>query len=174
MHQLLPPASWVTRYAHLIPVTPTGQALDLACGSGRHTRVLLARGLKVVAIDRDAAALAELADSGAAVLQADLENAPWPLEGRTFDGIVVTNYLWRALLPQITASLAPGGVLIYETFAIGNERYGKPSNPNFLLAPGELLRACRSLQVLAYQDVQTNAPKPACVQRIVAIRRLAP
>lgn len=173
MHDALPPSSWLTRHVHLIPVTTSGQALDLACGNGRHTRVLLQQGLRVLALDRDATALAEAEKTGANVLQADLENAPWPLPDTYFDGIVVTNYLWRALLPQIVASLAPGGVLIYETFAHGNERYGKPSNPNFLLAPGELLRACRPLRVLAYQDLCVQAPKPACVQRIVATKALA-
>ena len=103
------------------------------------------------------------------LLQADLENAPWPFAGRQFDGIVVTNYLWRALLPTIVQSLAPGGVLVYETFATGNETVGKPSRPDFLLQPGELLQACASLRVVAYEDGFLDAPE-RFVQRIVALR----
>ena len=167
MHQILPPSPWFERYAHLLP---PGTVLDLACGSGRHTKALLARGYAVVALDRDAAALASLAGSGAVLIEADIENAPWPLAGKLFSGVVVANYLWRALLPKIIACVAPGGVLIYETFAAGNERFGKPSNPNFLLQPGELLRACSTLKVLAFEDITVQLPAPACVQRIVARR----
>ena len=107
------------------------------------------------------------------LLQADLENAPWPFAGRQFDGIVVTNYLWRALLPTIVQSLAPGGVLVYETFATGNETVGKPSRPDFLLQPGELLQACASLRVVAYEDGFLDAPE-RFVQRIVALRSSSP
>jgi SAM-dependent methyltransferase len=166
MHaSLSAPSPWFSRYAQLIP---TGNTLDVACGSGRHSRALLALGHSVVALDRDAAALAALADSGATIVQADIENAPWPLAGRTFNGVVVTNYLWRSLLPTIVASVAPGGLLIYETFARGNERFGKPSNPDFLLKPAELLHACATIKVLAFEDLTVQSPAVACVQRIVA------
>ena len=141
--------------------------LDLACGSGRHLRWLAAQGFAVTGIDRDAAALAALGAHGR-TLVADLENAPWPLPGERFDALVVTNYLWRPLWPMLLASLSEGGVLIYETFALGNEAFGKPSNPDFLLRPGEVLEACRGLHVVAYEDGLLDAPTRR-VQRIVAV-----
>jgi SAM-dependent methyltransferase len=158
----------VTRFAPL--VRSGGSVLDLACGSGRHVRWLVAQGYRVTGVDRDAAALAELADLGASVdlVTADLEGAPWPLPGRRFDGIVVTNYLWRALLPRLAEALAPEGVLVYETFALGNEAFGKPSNPDFLLRPGELLAAFEGLRVLAFEDGYEGEP-PRCVQRLAAL-----
>lgn len=140
--------------------------LDVACGSGRHLRWLAAQGFEVTGVDRDAAALAPLQGIGR-VIVADIEGGPWPLAGETFDAVVVTNYLWRPLFPALRAALAPGGVLIYETFAAGNAAYGKPSNPDFLLQPGELLEACRGLQVVAFEDGFLDTP-PRCVQRIVA------
>ncbi len=140
--------------------------LDLACGSGRHLRWLATQGFEVIGVDRDAAALAALQGLGR-TLVADLEAGPWPLVGEAFDAVVVTNYLWRPLWPALRAALAPGGVLIYETFAVGNATYGKPSNPDFLLRPGELLEACRGLQIVAYEDGFLEAP-PRCVQRIAA------
>jgi SAM-dependent methyltransferase len=144
--------------------------LDLACGSGRHARWLAQHGWQVEAVDRDEQALGSLARlAGVHVRVADLEAGPWPYAGEQFDGIVVANYLHRPLLPAIVAALAPSGVLIYETFSRGNERYGRPSNPQFLLAPGELLRATRGLRVIAYEDVYVDVPKPALVQRICAI-----
>jgi SAM-dependent methyltransferase len=159
------------RFAGQVPAS--ARALDLACGSGRHTRWLAARGLAVTAVDRDAVALAGLRDV-ATVLEADLEGAPWPLPGRPFDLVVVTNYLWRALLPQVVASVAPGGLLVYETFALGNERHGRPRNPDFLLRPGELLDAVRvELEVVAYEHGDCVDP-PRCVQRIAAQRPIAP
>jgi SAM-dependent methyltransferase len=157
----------VRRWAALI--APRGRVLDVACGSGRHLRWLAGRGHAVTGIDRDAAAVAALPSVGRIVL-ADIERDAWPLPGETFDGIVVTNYLWRPLLATIVASLAPGGVLIYETFAVGNERFGKPSNPDFLLQPGELLWACASLQIVAYEDGLLDDP-PRRVQRITARRQ---
>ncbi len=166
------PSAWLLRWAHLL--RPQGTVLDLACGSGRHVRWLAARGHGVTAVDRDAAALGPLGDC-AQTLVADLESGPWPLEGRRFDAVLVTNYLWRALLPRLGPALAPGGVLIYETFAWGNERYGKPSNPDFLLRPGELLQAFAALHVVAYEE---GTEKPAgaatarCIQRIVALAPL--
>ena len=154
------------RWAHL--VRPGGRVLDVACGSGRHLRWLAEQGFAVTGIDRDAAALEPLGTRGRIVV-ADIEADPWPLAGETFDAVVVTNYLWRPLMPTLAASLAPGGVLIYETFALGNEAFGKPSNPEFLLRPGELLEHCRSLQVVAYEDGLLAGP-PRRVQRVAALR----
>ena len=142
--------------------------LDVAAGSGRHTKFLAGRGYAVTAIDRDDAALRELAGTAETVV-ADLESAPWPLPGRSFDAVVVTNYLWRPLLPAIVAALGPGGVLIYETFASGNETVGRPARPDFLLAPGELLDAVGSLRIVAYEDGFLRAPD-RFVQRIAAVR----
>jgi SAM-dependent methyltransferase len=163
------PSEWVTRWAGLIAAG--GEALDLACGSGRHSRYLAAAGYRVCAIDRDAQALAALTGvAGVSVQVADLERAPWPLKGRRFAGIVVANYLYRPLFPRLLEALAEDGALIYETFALGNERFGKPSNPDFLLRPGELLELARGkLRVLAYEDLQLSLPKPAMVQRICAV-----
>lgn len=143
----------------------------MACGSGRHLRWLAAQGHAVTGIDRDAQALEPIATLGRTVL-ADLENGPWPLDGERFDAVVVTNYLWRPLWPALRASLAEGGVLIYETFALGNEAFGKPSNPDFLLRPGELLEACQGLHVVAYEDGVLESP-PRRVQRIAAVNRPA-
>jgi len=164
------PSPWVLRFAP--DAAPGATALDLACGGGRHTRHLAARGYRVTAVDRDLRGITDLAaDKRVEIVQADLEGAPWPLEGRRFDLVVVTNYLWRALLPRIVAAVGPGGMLIYETFACGNERFGKPSNPDFLLRDGELLEAVRGeLKVLAYECLEVAEPKPAMVQRIAAIR----
>jgi SAM-dependent methyltransferase len=157
----------VRRWAPL--VAPRGRVLDVACGSGRHLRWLAERGHVVTGVDRDAAAVAPLQSFGRIVV-ADIERGAWPLDGETFDGVIVTNYLWRPLLATIVASVAPGGVLIYETFAAGNERFGKPSNPDFLLQPGELLWACAALQVVAYEDGLLDAP-PRRIQRIAARRQ---
>jgi len=158
----------VKRWAGFI--TAGGEVLDLACGSGRHSRFLAAAGFRVCAVDCDTEALAALAAvPGVSVQLADLEHAPWPLEGRHFAGIVVTNYLYRPLFAHVLEALAEDGVLIYETFALGNERFGKPSNPDFLLRPGELLELARGkLRVLAYEDLQVSVPRPAMVQRICA------
>jgi len=164
-------SAWVARWA---PLVPAGEVLDLACGRGRHARLFAARGHDVVAVDRDPAALeaATGAKPGRIVpLQHDLEaGAPWPFAPGRFAGIVVANYLHRPLMAQLLDSLAPGGVLIYETFALGNEAYGKPSNPAFLLAPGELLAhaAGAGLRVLAYEHGLVAHPKPALVQRLCA------
>jgi SAM-dependent methyltransferase len=144
-----------------------GSALDVACGSGRHLRWLAGQGFRVTGLDRDAAALAALRSIGRTIV-ADLENGPWPLAGERFDAVVVANYLWRPLWPVLRSSLADGGVLIYETFACGNEVFGKPSNPDFLLRSGELLEACRGLHVVAYEDGVLDAP-PRRVQRIAAV-----
>lgn len=140
--------------------------LDVACGSGRHGRFFLGRGLQVVAVDRDPQQI-----PGARFIRADLEDgSPWPFVGERFEGVVVTNYLHRPLFAQLLASLAPGGVLIYETFMVGNERFGKPSNPRFLLRPGELLEACKDLTVIGYEEGEVAEPKPAMIQRLCAVR----
>jgi len=169
-HELQTPSPWLVRWAGLI--RPGGAALDVACGHGRHTRHLAALGVRVTAVDRDAAALAALTGlDGVRPVQADLEGAPWPFEAGAFDGVVVTNYLHRPLFPALAASLAPGGVLIYETFMAGNERYGKPSNPEFLLRPYELAEAWRGrLEVVAFEQGRVERPKPAVIQRICALR----
>lgn len=166
------PSAWVARFA---PLMPQGEVLDLACGRGRHARLLAALGHAVLAVDRDAEALERAKGEGIFILQTDLEGAggaqtAWPFESGRFAGIVVTNYLHRPLFDGILRSLAPGGVLVYETFAAGNERFGKPSNPDFLLRPGELFDVVRAsgtaLRVIAYEDGYVALPKPAMVQRI--------
>jgi len=146
--------------------------LDLACGYGRHARHFGAHGARVTAIDRDAAALATLAGVPGVTTQcADLEGAPWPCAPASFDAVVVTNYLHRPNFPDLVASLRPGGVLIYETFMAGNERYGKPSNPAFLLRPGELLEAFGgALAVTAFEQGTVGHPPRAVVQRLCALR----
>jgi SAM-dependent methyltransferase len=161
---------WVTRFARLIPAG--GEVLDLACGSGRHTRLLVRTGYRVEAVDRNAELLDGLrGEPGVTVREADLEGGPWPYFGRAFDGIVVTNYLWRPLLPQLFSCLEEGGVLIYETFMVGNERFGKPSNPEYLLRPGELLDLLhKRFTVIAFEQGVVERPWPAMVQRI-AVRR---
>lgn len=169
-HGLEPPSAWVQRWSHL--VRPGGSVLDVACGHGRHLRWFAARGHPVVGVDRSPEAIATASALGEA-LQADIENSPWPLlqdgQPRTFDAVVVTNYLWRPLLPVICSSLAPSGVLLYETFASGNETVGRPSRPDFLLQPGELLRACAGLRIVAFEDGYQAWPE-RFVQRIAAVR----
>jgi SAM-dependent methyltransferase len=160
------PSPWLLRWAHLLQAGST--ALDLACGGGRHVRWLAAKGLSVTAADRDAEAVAPLRDS-AEVIVADIESGPWPLGERQFDLVLVTNYLWRPLWPRVLGAVRPGGLLVYETFARGNETVGRPSRPDFLLEPGELLAVCRDWRVLGYEDGFLDAP-PRFVQRIVAQR----
>ena len=160
---------WVQRWASLVP---PGLVLDLACGGGRHARHFAALGHPVLALDRDSGALVEAAGQGITTWQFDLEDGatPWPFENARFAAIVVTNYLHRPLLPMLVRSLAPDGILIYETFSAGNEALGKPSNPDFLLAEGELLvhAATHGLRVIAFEDGYTELPKPAMVQRLCA------
>ena len=164
----LPPSPWVREWAAWIQ--PGGAVLDVACGAGRHARLLASLGFEVDAVDRDAALFVG-PPAGVALLQADIESGPWPYAGRRFAGIVVTNYLHRPLLPVLVDSLEAQGLLIYETFARGNERFGKPSNPAFLLEPGELLEAVRGrLRVVAYEDRVVESPRPAAVQRLAARR----
>lgn len=171
MHGTESPSAWVQRWTHLVPTQ--GTVLDVACGAGRHLRWFAARGHAVVGVDRDPAAVQAAltaAGTGARVLQADIEKGPWPFAGQRFDAVVVTHYLWRALLPTIVDSVADGGVLIYETFAAGNETVGKPSRPDFLLQPGELLQTCAGLHVVAYENGFMDNPE-RFVQRIVAVRK---
>src|SRR4051794_22966487 len=166
MHDNLVPSPWIVRFGGLVPAG--GTVLDLACGRGRHLRWFAARGHPVLGVDRDAGALASLQGVGE-TLQADIENGPWPLAGRQFDAVIVANYLWRPLFARILEAVAPGGVLLHETFAQGNETVGKPSRPDFLLAPGELLQAYAGLRVVAYEDGFLEQP-PRFVQRIAAVR----
>src|SRR5438552_740043 len=162
------PSAWVCRWAALI--RPGGRVLDVACGQGRHLRYLQSLGFAVVGDDRDAQALSAVGElNGAEVCVADIEAGPWPFAPGGFDGVVVTNYLHRPLLPDLIGALRPGGVLIYETFALGNERYGRPSKPAFLLRPDELLHSVEPLAVVAFEQGLIAAPKPAVVQRVCAV-----
>lgn len=180
------PSPWVVRWSHLI--APAGSVLDVACGSGRHLKWLAARGHRVSGVDRDEAALAPLArelaselasepaagsSSEAELIVADVENGPWPFHRRVFDAVVVTNYLWRPRAADIVAAVAPGGVLIWETFAAGNETVGRPARADFLLQPGELLQVAGGLRVVAYEDGFLAAPE-RFVQRICAVREAPP
>ncbi|MGV0963390.1 MAG: class I SAM-dependent methyltransferase [Polynucleobacter sp.] len=171
MHGAIADASpWVRRFASVIPLE--GVVLDLACGAGRHSALLASLGHTVLAVDRDISALGPLEDPPIQFQELDLEGSEWPLLGKQFTGIVVTNYLYRPFLDELPKMLCEDGVLIYETFADGNANFGKPSNPNFLLKPGELLAlAGRSgLKVIAYEDIYLDQPKPAMVQRICAVK----
>jgi SAM-dependent methyltransferase len=175
MHVGIPkPSDWVERWAHLIQ--PSQAILDVASGTGRHAKLFADNGCTVTAIDRSSEALQTLRAHSPAVrtIEADIENAPWPLlkEGKPelFDGIVVTNYLHRPLMPSLLASLAPNGVLIYETFAVGNEAFGKPSRPDFLLKSKELLLVCKELNVVAYEEGFLSEPDRV-VQRVVATKQ---
>ena len=172
LHDLKTPSAWVTRWGDRVPAG--GRLLDLACGNGRHSRYFAARGHPVEAVDRDPAVIDRLASiPGISARCADLEQGAWPYEGQQFAGILVVNYLHRPLFPHLLTALAPAGALIYETFAAGNERFGRPSNPAFLLKPGELLDVVRGrLRVVAYEDLTVAEPRPAMVQRLCAINHL--
>lgn len=163
-----PPSAWVRRHAAL--VVPGGPVLDVACGSGRHAALFAAQGHPVTAVDRDISRLPP--HPAIEAVEADLEDgSPWPLADRKFAGIVVANYLHRPLFPVLIDALAPGGALIWETFAAGNENYGRPRNPDFLLREGELLAAVAGrLRVVAYEAGLVRRPDPAVVQRIAAMR----
>ena len=162
------PSAWVSRWSGVVPVR--GRILDVACGHGRHARWFAARGHAVDAVDRNGVALATLAEvAHVTPLCADIESGVWPYPRGVYAGVVVTNYLHRALFPTLLDALCPGGILLYETFAVGNERFGRPSNPDFLLQPGELLEVVRGrLRVCAYEDLIVDTPKPASMQRICA------
>jgi SAM-dependent methyltransferase len=172
-HDVQAPAPWVVRWAPL--VCPGSEVLDLACGAGRHARFLAARGCSVLAVDRDAEAIAMLAAvAGVFTRVTDLEGAAWPFAPASFDAVVVVNYLHRPLFGPIVDALRPGGVLLYETFMSGNERFGRPSNPDFLLRPGELLEAVQGqLEVVAFEQGEVGTPRPAVVQRICALKGAA-
>lgn len=164
MHGGEAPSAWVERWA---PLITRGRVLDLACGSGRHARFFMNRKIQVVAVDREPQDI-----PGARFLRTDLEDgSPWPLPGEQFEGVVVTNYLNRRIFPDIMRALKPEGVLIYETFMLGNERYGRPSNPAFLLRPGELLQAFAGLAVQGFEEGPVDLPKPAMIQRLCALRQ---
>lgn len=168
---IIRPSDWIERYSWCLP--DAGRILDLACGKGRHSRYLAGQGRRVLAVDRDASALAEL--DGIAGIETrclDLEGDVWPLAGETFTGIVVTNYLWRPRLPELLGQLASGGVLLYETFMHGNAAWGKPSNPDFLLRPGELraVAAAAGLEEVAWFEGYAGEPKP-CVRQAIVARR---
>lgn len=174
-HALGAPSPWIARWSHLL--SHGCSVLDVACGSGRHLQWFAARGHAVLGVDQDVAA-ARSNVQAAQLLQADIENAPWPLldpEGqpRQFGAVVVTNYLWRPLWPVLLQSLAPGGLLLYETFAAGNETVGRPARPDFLLQPGELLQVCAPLQVVAYENGFLIEPA-RFVQRIAAFAPALP
>ena len=187
-HDFAPPSDWVVRWTPLLP--PAARVLDVACGHGRHVHWLARAGHHVTAIDRDPALLAPLA-ALATPLVADLEADPWPLPGRRFDAVVVTNYLWRALFPALKAAVAPGGLLIYETFAQAHAALGRPRRPEFLLRPGELIDVLRDGEpagqagsspsekwhVIAFEEgrlpARGDVPERE-VQRIVARRGDAP
>ncbi|WP_454909613.1 class I SAM-dependent methyltransferase [Variovorax gossypii] len=160
------PSEWIVRWSHLL--APGATVLDVACGSGRHMRWFAGRGHAVTGVDRSPEAVAAAGAFGS-VVEADIESGPWPFAGQVFGAVVVTHYLWRPRMADIVAAVAPGGLLLYETFAAGNETVGKPSRPDFLLQPGELLAACTGLRVVAYED--GFEPEPArFVQRIAAVR----
>ncbi|MFN5348628.1 MAG: class I SAM-dependent methyltransferase [Polaromonas sp.] len=175
-HGTEPPSDWVKRWSHLLQAQ--GTVLDVACGHGRHAWWFYRLNHRLTLVDRSQAAMDCIAIAAPTCekVVADIENGPWPLTGRQFDAVVVTNYLWRPLMPTLLASLAPGGVLIYETFTAGNETVGKPSRSDFLLRPAELLQVCKDLRVVAFEDgfVQSTGNTSArFVQRIVAIRQEA-
>lgn len=170
-HRESAPSGWILRFAALIPAG--GAVLDLACGGGRHSRLFLERGHPVTALDRDLSGLGELASqAGLEAVEADLEDgSAFPLAERRFAGVIVSRYLYRPLFPTLIDLVSPGGCLVYETFARGNERFGKPRNPDHLLQPGELLEVLRGrLRVVAYEDLVIEQPRPAAIQRICAVR----
>ena len=166
MHGTESPSDWLLRWSHLM--APNSRVLDVACGGGRHMRCLADQGHRVCGVDRNPEAVA-MAQAFGEVVCADIENGPWPFAGQRFDAVIVTNYLWRPLMATLVQSVAPGGVLIYETFTQGNETVGKPTRPDFLLQTGELLAATVGLRTVAYEDGYEAMPQ-RFVQRIAAVR----
>jgi SAM-dependent methyltransferase len=164
------PSNWVQRFASVIP--EQGRVLDLACGYGRNARFLASKGYVVEAVDRDPDALASIAGlERINTRQLDIEGGSWPFHAEVFDAVVVTHYLYRPLLPALFKLIAPQGVLIYETFMVGNERFGKPSSPAFLLRPGELLDLVKGrMAVVAFEQGEVNQPRQAMIQRLCAVR----
>ena len=172
LHDANEASSWVRRWSHL--VRPGGCVLDVACGHGRHALWFHQLGHPVVLVDRSQEVIdsIDIPASACKKTAADIENGPWPFAGQQFDAVVVTHYLWRPLMPALLASLAPGGVLIYETFAVGNETVGKPSNTNFLLRTGELLEVCQKLRVVGFEDgflPSTASTSARFIQRVAAV-----
>ncbi|MDX1580495.1 MAG: methyltransferase domain-containing protein, partial [Alphaproteobacteria bacterium] len=169
MHDTSTPSNWVVKHARRIK--PGGDILDIASGQGRHTRYLLGLGYRVMALDLNIEPLTDLDDNpDAAVMAADLENGPWPLGNATFDGIVVVNYLWRPLFPHIRDAIAPGGVVIYETFQHGNEAFGRPSNPDFLLKENELREEFADFDILDFEAGEEGGDRPTVKQKICAVK----
>jgi len=170
-HHTLSPSPWIRRFAHLVP--SGARVLDIAAGQGRHARYFASRGARVLAVDRDAKALASLADvAGIEARVADLETGQWPFAAETFDAVVVTNYLHRPLFPHLLSTIGDKGVLLYETFALGNECYGHPVRSDFLLRPGELLSLAQPhLTVIAFEQGRTDEGREAVVQRVAAVGR---
>lgn len=178
LHGTMPPSEWVMRWSHLVKAQ--GSVLDVACGYGRHASWFYGKNHTLALVDQAQAAIDYIAtiiplDAASAhtAVVADIENGPWPFAGRQFDAVVVTHYLWRPLVPTLLANLAPGGVLIYETFAQGNETVGKPSRADFLLRTGELLEICKSLRVVAFEEgfaLDAGGTNARFVQRITAVR----
>lgn len=169
------PSAWLRRFAAAVPAA--GPVLDLACGGGRQGRLFLAQGRQVLFCDRDLSGIADLRGRADAwQVQADLESAAaggdgWPFAAGRFAAAIVANYLWRPILPRIFAAVAPGGLLLYETFMAGNERFGRPRNPDFLLRPGELRAACPpDFEILAFEEGEVAQPRPAMRQSIAARR----
>lgn len=165
MNALPAPSAWLQRFAP----QPPGTALDVACGSGRNLTWLAEAGWQVSGVDRDTAATAPL-HRLASIVDADIENGPWPLPGQQFDLVVVCNYLWRPLFDTVRAAVKPGGWLIWETFADGQQTVGRPSRPDFLLQRGELLQVCHGWRIVAYEDLFEPGVNPRFVQRVAAIR----
>ena len=170
-HRALAPSPWIRRFVSLVP--PGARVLDVAAGHGRHARLLAAQGARVHAVDNDAAALAALAGADRITTQvADLEAGPWPYADATFDAIVVVHYLHRPALGELLRVLKPDALLLYETFATGNEAYGRPSNPAFLLRENELLDVVRErLSVIAFEQGRIDGDRVAVIQRIAAVGR---
>ncbi|MCA1973724.1 MAG: class I SAM-dependent methyltransferase [Caenispirillum sp.] len=167
-----PPSAWVRRWAALAPAG--GTVLDVACGWGRHLRWFVDAGFAGTGVDRDTSMVDDLADR-AEILRHDLEDgSPWPFAGRAFDVVVVTNYLHRPLFPALEEAVAPGGVLLYETFMRGNEAYGRPRNPDHLLGPGELLTAFPALQIVAFEQGRVETCGTGVVQRVACVRAAEP